>query len=59
VGPTGRLRRRCEHNIKRIIKIQDVKVWSGSLWLWIKSVAVSYEHGNETSSSINGREFLD
>jgi hypothetical protein len=33
--------------------------WTGFTWLRIESVVGFFEHGNEPSGSIKGREFLD
>jgi hypothetical protein len=35
------------------------EVWTECNWLRIGSVAVSCEHGSETSGFIKGEEFLD
>jgi len=35
------------------------KVWIGLIWLWMGPVAGCCEHGNESSRSIKGGNFLN
>jgi hypothetical protein len=58
--PLGRHRRRREDNIK--MDLREIE-WGGvgwirSTWLKIRTMASSYEHGNESSGSIKVGNFL-
>jgi hypothetical protein len=33
-------------------------VWTEFIWLWIRTMVVSYEHSNEPSGSIYNGEFV-
>jgi hypothetical protein len=41
--------------LKWMLGKQDGKVWTEFIWLRVGQVAVSCEHGNELSGSVNGR----
>jgi hypothetical protein len=45
--------------LKCILRKYGGNVWTGFIWLRIGTVAGSFEHGNEPSGSIKGRELLD
>jgi hypothetical protein len=42
-----------------LFRKQGVKMWIGLIWLRIGPVVIFCEHGNNTSSSIKGGEFLN
>jgi hypothetical protein len=44
--------------LKTMLKKQDVKLWTGFIWLKIGSSGGSCGHSNELSGSIKGRKFL-
>jgi hypothetical protein len=45
--------------LKWILRKLGVRVWSGFVWLRIRFIGGFCEHGNETSGSVKGGEFLD
>jgi hypothetical protein len=42
-----------------LLKKYGVRVWTGLIWLRIRINGGQYEHGNEPSGSLKGREFLE
>jgi hypothetical protein len=48
-----------EDNIKMILKMQNVEMWTGFIWLNLDPVAGSCVQDSEPFISINDGEFLD
>jgi hypothetical protein len=45
--------------LKWIMRKQDVRLWTGFIWLVLGSSSGSFELGNEPLGSIKGEEFID
>jgi hypothetical protein len=45
--------------LEQILRKQDMMVWTGVIWLGIKSNGGLREHGNDVSGPIQVRQFSD